>query len=260
MNLTTLDNALWASGLLWDVVLLFVIAWRDRWRNFPYFSTWAIFRILDSVSLFVAYRADSRALYAWMYWLFAFVDIGLQIAVVFELSNQVFRSADPTSERTRRLVRWIGVAASVLALGLACGVHPSAPRSLDAWEVRGSLFASLLICELFTLVILVSQRFGFGWQTHAIGVGVGLTLWAIISLIVDGLYGYWGPAPHFSELEHVRILSFHAAQLFWIVSFWREEPERKPVTPEMREEILRITGKVSYDLAKVLGTRGKEFR
>ena len=260
MNLTTLDNAFWIASLILDLVLLVVMIRRGRWRAFPCFSAWAVFRILNSACLFLAYRFGSRDLYAWMYWLFAFVDIGLQVAVVFELSNQVFRSADATSETTRRLVRWIGIAASVAAIVLVCGVHPSAPRSLDAWEVRGSLFASLLICELFTLVVLISQRFGFGWRTHVIGVGTGLTFWAIISLIVDILYGYWGPALHSRELEHVRILSFLAAQLFWIVALWREEPKRKPISPEMRDAILQVTDRVSYDLAKALGTRGKEFR
>jgi hypothetical protein len=46
---------------------------------------------------------------------------------------------------------------------------------------------------------------------------------------------------------------------YWIIALWRNEPEKEQLAPEMREAILHLTDKVSYDLAKVLGTRGKEF-
>jgi hypothetical protein len=47
--------------------------------------------------------------------------------------------------------------------------------------------------------------------------------------------------------------------VYWMVALWRNEPEKELPTSEMREAILHITDKVSYDLAKVLGTREKEL-
>ena len=260
MQLSTLDNVLWAVAFLGNAALLLVMLWRRRARDFPYFFSWIAFGVFDTACLFLIYRFSSQSVYAWVYWLSAFIDISIQVVVVFELANHVFRSPDSTSESMRSLVRKVGIVATLVAFGLACGVHPSAPRSLDAWEVRGNLFASLLICELFTVVIVLSQKFGFGWRSHAVGLGAGLTLWAIVSLSVDLLHGYWGAVLHFKELEHVRMFSNLAAIAFWLVTLWRDEPKRKPISPEMRDTLLHLTDKVSYDLAKALGTRGKEFR
>ncbi len=260
MNLTTLDNVLWLAGLLGNSAILAVMLIRRRWRVFKFFFAWNVFGVLTTGCLFFAYRFGSRSLYAWIYWLAAFVDIALQVAVVFELAAQVFRSADMVSASTRRLLRRTGIVAAIITFGLACGVHPAAPSSLDAWEVRGVLFSTLLICVLFTLVVLASQRFGFGWQNHATGLGLGLTLWAILALVVDILHGYWGAIRHFAALEHIRMVAFSAAQLLWIVALWRNEPKKKPISPEMQDAILQVTDRVSYDLAKALGTRGKEFR
>ena len=46
--------------------------------------------------------------------------------------------------------------------------------------------------------------------------------------------------------------------VYWIVALWRNEPEKESPSPEMRNAILQMTDKVSYDLAQVLGTREKE--
>jgi hypothetical protein len=46
---------------------------------------------------------------------------------------------------------------------------------------------------------------------------------------------------------------------YWIFALWRDEPEREQLSPEIRDAILHLTDQVSYDFAKALGTRGKEF-
>jgi hypothetical protein len=259
VNLTTLDNALWAGGLLGNVALLLVLVYKRRWRMFPWLCAYVSFAILLTVCLFLAYRFGSRHLYAEIYWSSALVDLLLQVAVVVEIAIIVMRPATEWLHSSRSWFWTVTGSSASVAFLLAWCVHPSAPSSLDAWEVRGNLFCSILICELFTAVLFTSQNLGLHWRSHVMSLGYGLTTWAIVSLVVDMLHGYWGSVTHFAGLEHVRILSYLGALFFWTLSFWREEPERKPATPEMRDAILHLTDRVSYDLAKVLGTRGKEF-
>ena len=73
------------------------------------------------------------------------------------------------------------------------------------------------------------------------------------------LHGYLGRSNHFLMLEHIRMATYVGIFVYWSVALWRNEPEKKSPSPEIRDAILHLTDKVSYDLAQVLGTRGKEF-
>jgi hypothetical protein len=89
-------------------------------------------------------------------------------------------------------------------------------------------------------------------------VGYGLTAWAVACLALDLLHGYLGRAGHFLALEHVRMVVYLSILCYWIVALWRDEPEKGVPSQEIRNAILQVTDQVSYDLAKVLGTREKE--
>jgi hypothetical protein len=91
-------------------------------------------------------------------------------------------------------------------------------------------------------------------------IGYGLMIWAILGLTLGVLHGYWGRHSHYLGLEHFRMLVYLCILVYWIVALWRNEPEREQLSPEIHDAILHVTDKVSYDLAKVLGTREKESR
>jgi hypothetical protein len=90
-------------------------------------------------------------------------------------------------------------------------------------------------------------------------IGYGLMIWAVFALFIGLLHGYWGRSSHYLGVEHARMTIYLCILVYWIVALWRNEPEREQLSPEIRDAILHVTDKVSYDLAKVLGTRGKEF-
>ncbi|HTF62090.1 MAG TPA: hypothetical protein VK638_05185 [Edaphobacter sp.] len=90
-------------------------------------------------------------------------------------------------------------------------------------------------------------------------IGYGLMIWALFGLILGLAHGYWGRYIHYLEVEHVRMFVYLSILCYWIIALWRNEPEKEPLPPEIRDAILQMTDKVSYDLAKVLGTRDKEF-
>jgi hypothetical protein len=127
------------------------------------------------------------------------------------------------------------------------------------WEIRGDLLTSLIIGGMFTLVLIMSQRLGFHWRSHVMSIGYGLMVWTVVTLAIGLLHGYWGRSAHYLGIEHVRMIVYLCVLCYWIFALWRDEPEKKPATAEMRDAILHVTDKVSYDLAKALGTREKEF-
>jgi hypothetical protein len=76
-------------------------------------------------------------------------------------------------------------------------------------------------------------------------------VFSISSTAVDGIQSYLGADQQFATLDHVRIFVYCASLLYWIVQLWLPEPVRRPISPEMRNYILALHRKVTYDLDNV---------
>jgi hypothetical protein len=251
MNFSLIDNVLWAAGVLGAAALLTVLVYRRRSAAFPFFTGWMAFQVALSGLLFFVYRHGSSPLYAKIYWISVPLDFLLQLAVVFEIAAIVLRPTGTWLRDARTHFWTMGAAGVIPAAVVACLVHPSALSSLDAWEVRGNLFTSMITCELFLAMLIASNRLGLHWRNHVMGLGKGLTAWALISFSVDALHSLMGEAWHFRALEHLRILGWLFALGYWTLVFWLPEPERLPLSPEMRDYLVALHQRVRYDLAKV---------
>jgi hypothetical protein len=251
MNLSRLDDILWAASFMGHVALLCVLILRGRWRTFPIFTALIAFDTFLTVSLYGIYAHGSKIWYARIYWAAAVVDFALQIGVVLEVARIVLRPTGAwVRDARKQFVIWalMGVALAVL---LAWGVSPPGLKAKEAWEVRGSLFTSLVTCELVLVMALTATRLGLGWRSHVMALGQGLAVWSIVAVAVDGIQSYLGAAQQFATLDHVRIFVYCASLLYWIVQFWLPEPVRRPISPEMRNYILALHRKVTYDLDSV---------
>ena len=257
MRLPLLDTVLWAAGPILNAALFCVIVLRRRLHAFPVLAFWCIFTIASAAVLFCTYRIGSDYTYAVVYWIFEGIDALLQIGVIAEVAQAVFHPGTGKS-RGIQLAPLITVAALV-SFAIVWWIHPTAATRADVWEIRGDLFTSLTVSVTFTVVLLTSQRQGHHWRSHVMSIGYGLMVWAVVTLIIGLLHGYWGRYTHYVGVEHARMFVYLSILCYWIFALWRDEPEKVQLPPETREAILHLTDKVSYDLAKVLGTRGKEF-
>lgn len=259
MRLPLFDATLWAAGPFVNAALLIVLLVRRRLPHFRALASWSLFSILSSAVLFLVYRFASHPTYALVYWIVEVVDALLQLAVIGEVAHIVFRPIGAGNQRRRFALLASATAIIIVSFFVVISVHPSAPTRTGLYEIRGQLFTSLLVCIVFTIVLFASQKLGLYWRSHVMSVGYGLTVWAIVCLSLDLLHGYLGRTSHFLMLEHIRMATYLGIFVYWIVALWRNEPERELPTAEMRNAILHITDKVSYDLAKVLGAREKEL-
>jgi hypothetical protein len=257
MRLPLLDTALWAAGPLLNAALLCVILLRRRLRTFPLLACWCMLTIVSAAVLFFTYRIGSDHTYALVYWIVEGLDALLQIGVIIEVARIVFR---PGTGATRgiRLAPMIG-ATALISFVVVWWVHPTSVTHAGVWEIRGDLFTSLIVSATFALVLLLSQKQGRHWRSHVMSIGYGLMVWAVVTLVIGLLHGYWGRHMHYLGVEHARMFVYLCILCYWFFALWRDEPEKEQPSAEMRDAILRLTDKVSYDLAKVLGTRGKEF-
>jgi len=259
MHLSNLDKVLWAAGFLGHVALLVILVLRHRVRSYPFFFAYILFQIVSTAVLFADYRLlDARA-YGTIYWSGSLLDFSLLAGVLAEVALHLLRPARRWIADSLRTMTWLTVLGIALALGLTFWVHPLRLHSPMQWQLRANLFTSIVTCELFTVILLTSQRLGVYWRSHLMGLGAGLTVWALMCFVVEGMHAYWGAAAHFAALENARKIAYLSTLIFWIVSFWRSEPEKESISPEMRDAILLQTDRVSYDLAQALGTQKKEI-
>ncbi len=240
MNLSLIDTILWGTGFAANSVLLFVLLYCGRAKILPWFTAWIGFQVLYTVALYGGYRWGTRALYSDIYWSGAVVDFLLQVSLVVEIAHIVLQSTGEWAEGARSKFFGIGLAGALFAGGMAWWIAPAAPSSLDAWEVRGNLFTTMLICCSFTGIMSVSQRLGLVWRGYVMRLGFGLIAWSFVAFATDTLHSYWGAEKHFVTLEHMREWVYLFAILYWAVAFWLPERQPEEFSPELINNLLDL--------------------
>jgi hypothetical protein len=251
MNFSKLDEALWAATFMGHVALLSILLLRGRWRSFPVFTTLIAFNVALTALLYLIYTQGSHAWYGRVYWTSAIFDFVLQLALVAEIARIVLRPTGTwVQDAFRQFAIWSSVGV-VFAAVAAIGVSPPGLSAGEVWEVRGSLFASLVTCEFVAVMAFSTTRLGLGWRSHVIAVAQGLGAWALVAVAADGTQSYFGQGRSFNALDHLRIAVYCASLGYWIVRFSLPEPPRRPISAEMRNYLVALHQRVAYDLDKL---------
>ena len=255
MNLTVLDNIFWAAGFVGHAALLLVLLTRNRWRQFPVFTCLIAFHALVTIALFLTFRYGTRHTYAVIYWCNVAVDFLLQVALIFEIARVVLRPTGTWVHDARSSFIVAGAGGAAVAFVLCLMVKPLMPSALSIWEIRGNLFTALLACELFLAMLYTSNRLGLEWRNHVMGLAQGLTIWAFGSVASDLAYIIYGWSQDFVIFDHFLSLLYLGTLVYWIVTFWRPEPARAPLSTEMKDYLFALHSRVQYDLEKVTRSR-----
>jgi hypothetical protein len=246
-----MDNLGWAAAFATTCLLLAVMLVRGRWRQFPALTAVLVFDITRTITLFLLHHPSTYTWYAHIYWWALVPDFALQLAVAFEIARIVLRPTGTWVHDARTQFLIAGAGGMVVAALLAWWVTPPAQTALRAWGIRGNLFTSLVICELFVAVSLTANRLGLGWRHHVMAVGQGFTAWSGITLLNTALQSYLGQGTLFRLLDDLRGNSFSLAMVWIAIQLWLPEPERQPLAPELQRYILALHQRVAYDLRRI---------
>ena len=246
MNLSLLDTFFWAAGFICNAALLSVLVYKRRFRTVPWFTTWITFGIVYTITLFVAFRVGSKHLYAVLYWGGAFLDLLLQLAVVLEIATYVFRRGEHWVEGAKVRFALMGICAPLIAGLMAWQMTPAATSSLDAWVSRDSLFTTVVVCILFSAVMVVSQQVGVGWRNLVLREGYGVIGMAVVAFVTDTLHAYWRTIEHFSQLEHLRMVAYLGTLVYWMVVFWLPERVMSVADPVANKHLEAMRRELEY--------------
>ena len=130
MNLSALDNLMWAAGFLGHVALLFVLLIRRRWEQFPILTCFAAYEAMVTITLFLVSRYGSQHAYAITYWVFGAGDILFQLGLIFEISRTVLRPTGSWIRDARSSFVIAGAIGTAISIRLSLAVKPLAQSTL----------------------------------------------------------------------------------------------------------------------------------
>lgn len=239
------------SGPVAEAILLFVLAYKDRWRTFPAFSLMIATDLLFTATSNVAYDEGWRVVFGRLYVASQVVSLLLQIAVLLELARRVLKPTGAWSSGVKKPFYTIVCAGALLALTSSLFVSPGNIHGFRLFQLRSDIFTELLTCEIVIAMMLSANQVGLAWRNHVIAIGQGLIAWALLTALTDGLGVYLKSQNSFSPVfYYVRSFVYLGTVLYWTVALWHEEPARKPISPALRKYIVALNDRVQYDLEK----------
>jgi hypothetical protein len=251
---SVLDYALWAATILANVALLAVLLVRRRCREFPVFTVFIAFQVVVSVALYIVLRYGHPHWYSRCYWTSIYLEFLLELAVVWEVVRIVMRPTGTWAGGAKRMFLLGSAIGVIFAAGLAWLLSPRALSFFDRLNVQIGFFATLVLCELFIVMILTSRWHGYGFRNHVFALLTGWTGLVVVAMIVDLFEGYSSNTAYFGVADKVRIAASLLATAFMGFQFWREEPKRRDIPPEVLEYVQSLRGQIKRDIDKIVVT------
>lgn len=243
--------ALTAVQILWTLtfagllVLLTVLAGRERIRRFPWFTA--------SIALLTLRLLAERLIYGHMapiptsilFFTLADLAVLFDLLVLIEIGRRAFSGA----RRRAVVLTTLAVVAVSTAIVAAWGPWPAWRTVADRSELahvrlmqmlseKGDIFAAVLAVELGVLVVFLGRRFRAGWRSHPQGIAIGLSAAAISLLVTRAALQAIGSHTTIhthAELDHALALQarianansaiYFAVLIWWIAVLWFDEPD-----------------------------------
>ncbi len=251
MHLTGLDLLFWATGLLTHLALLFVLLLRHRARQFPFFTTLIAADVLRTAVLYFVMHRWSPSTYFYAYWSLATFDVILQLSVVLEVASHVFRPLGTWAPDLRRSSSVLVGGSMLVATGLTWMAAPPATHWQQLVVIRGSLFSTALMGELFVGMVVLSVSMGLPWRTHVARIAQGFGIYSVLDIVIEGIINFRGVAhgrEAYTTLAHLPIELYQLCVFYWIVMLARDAPSPKELPERMRRELFALQARLASDL------------
>jgi hypothetical protein len=254
MHLTGLDLLFWAVGFGEHLVLLLVLGIRGRFRTFPLFTAFIFANVGRTMALYTVSVFGTKANYFYWFWSLGILDTVLQLAVVYEMYSLTFRPLGAWARDVRGPFVWLLTISVVVAAGLSWLAAPHARLWMQVVVIRGNLFSSACMSELFVGMVALAVKAGLPWKDHVARISQGFGVYSIIDVLIEAAHSYFGVDRNtqtYAALSHIRIATYLSCVLYWIFMLWRNAPDSKRLPDYMRGQLIQLQNIVDSDLEKI---------
>lgn len=223
MHLSALAYA-WYYFWIAPHLLLFVIAAimfrRGLHRQFPWFFSYLILEGIFFVVTFVASHLSSVSTptYEKIGGVQMLVNICLRFGVVYEIFSTVFASYPVLLRSGRGVLR--GALILLLLIGIAVAAYePGANAGRIAYVSSAlSRSVSLIQCGLLVVLLVFSSYFRLSWQSFAMGIALGVGIYASVDLGIAAVYAELSPVSRKAQyiFDFVGMGTYHCSVLIWL--------------------------------------------
>jgi hypothetical protein len=224
---SSISYLIWIAGPAANLLALALLFRRRVVREFPVFSSYLVFHLIETVVGFLVYQHFGRKSweYLYEYWTVQALGLGLRFGVIYEIFSHVFRPYEGLRRAGTLGMRW---AAMVLVL-LAVLVALAGPAEEPTFAVSGAVVIGRSIdvvqCGLLVLLFLCASYFALTWRNYVFGIALGFGLIATAELLTAAL------ATQFASYSDVLLnsvprVAYDLAGIVWIVYLASPEPAR----------------------------------
>jgi hypothetical protein len=222
---------IWVTAGLGTVVALGLVGRNRLLRQFPFFSCYLIFHIVEQVVAVLLYRHFGRGSWAYLYeyWAAQAIGIGLRFGVIWEIFSHMFRPYEGLRHAGAIVFRWAGVVLLVAAIIAAV----AGPAHEPDFAVKGAVVLErsldVVQCGLLVLLFLFASYFALSWRNYVFGIALGFGVMASLELLAASLATQFKP---FSGviLNSLPRIAYVVATITWMAYLARPEPRRPDLT------------------------------
>jgi hypothetical protein len=248
MTLNSVDKLYWAVGYAGQIFLLAILLYRRLTKSFPLFTSLIAFNFARTTILVCVESFASGGWYFYTYWTLFGVDIALQFLVMYEIAGVVFRPLGYWApDIKKRAVPWI-VVSIILASLLTLLPKPDVEVWYQTLMLKASFLASVVECELFVGIAVLSWEGGFPWKSYVARIALGFAMFAFPDMVVEiatTRFGLKDSDVIYQHLIHVRMAAYLVSLLFWNVALWRKEPVSREMSIHMSGQLDAINQSVA---------------
>ena len=247
----SLDLIFSILGFVLDFAVVIVLVRKRIYRKFPIFTLFMTESTLSSAVMIQLFKTLSKNSYYYAY-LFDFsISSLLQIALLIELmwsSLKPIRSSLPRYSLLILILLFIPVCAILWPIvGMTDPVHVTLIGKVlfRSWKL-----IALLRVSIFLVIAGFSRLLAIGWKNRELQISTGLGFYSLIFLAVMLIHAYRPVDDFYHFYDQFLVFCYVLTLVYWLLSFLKEEEERKIITPQMNKTLLLLGGAAkSYRVA-----------
>jgi hypothetical protein len=247
----SLDLIFSILGLILDIALLTVLVRNKIYRDFPVFTLFMAESTLSVVIMLPIYKYLSTGFYFNAYMVDFSVSSLLQVALLVELMWSALKPIRTSLPRHSLLILVLLIIPVCAILWPIVGMtDPTYVTFMGKLLFRSWKLIALLRIAIFLLIATFSRLLATGWKNRELQISTGLGFYSLIFLAVTLIHTYRPVDDFYHFYDQFLVFCYLLTLIYWLLSFLKDEPERKIITPQMERTLLLLGGAVkSYRVA-----------
>ena len=193
------------------LIIIALIA-RNLWKEFPFFLSYAIFQILETIAMLVLRPRIAYGHYFWVYWTMEAIGAVTAFLVINEIFSCALRPYTALKRLSRVLFQWAFVVILLVAIATAIYAPGNDPDRIVAGMFILRRTTSFVEVGLLAFLCLFIRAFAIPWRHYLFGLTIGFALYRAAELLVTAARAHWG-----ASLNHMNDWGLVGAYNFTVI-------------------------------------------